>query len=202
MPFFAHFSLVIFVNVWSIIELIIAMSISAIMIEFTCVVFHPVFAKFSLIIESKVFNILDHFFSRFKVHLFFRSTISLWAEIIIWVLLALNFLNLLHQLIVRMLTREERLESVSARIHSEFIQLAYARKIRSGHVRLLLNLYVLELKWFESLFYKLKSKRFFALELMKVIMIVMMMMMIVFVLILTAKYWLNMLFNIWPSFSQ
>ena len=200
MPFFAHFGLVIFVNVWSIIELIITMSISTIVIEFTRVVFHPVFAKFSLIIKSKVFNILYHFFSGFKVHLFFRSAISLWAEIVIYVLLSLNFLNLLHQLVVRMLSREERLESVSCRIHSEFIQLSYARKIRSGHVRLLLNLYVMELKWFESLFYKLKSKRFFALELMEVIMVVMMA--FVLVLILAAKYWLNLLFNIWPSLSQ
>jgi len=121
MPFFAHFCFVIFVDVWSIIDLSITMSICAISFEFTRVILHPVFAKFSLVVKSKVFNILYHLFSGFKVHLLLGSSISLRTEIVIWVLLTLNFLNLLHQLIVRLLIREERLESASRRVHSNFV---------------------------------------------------------------------------------
>jgi len=97
MPLFTHFRLVIFVNIRSIIDLLITMGVRAVSFKFTGVVLHPVFAKFCLVIQSKVFNVFNHFFSGLKVHLLLRSSISLRAaEIIIGILLTLNFLNLLH----------------------------------------------------------------------------------------------------------
>lgn len=96
MPFLAHFSLIILVYMRLAVQLRITMSVSAIFIEFTHVVLHPVLAKFSLVVQSEVFNIFNHLFSAFEVHLFLGSTISVWRKLVILILLALNFLNLLH----------------------------------------------------------------------------------------------------------
>jgi len=144
MPFLTHFSFVILVNIRSIIQLRITMSICTVSFKFTRLVLHPVLAKLSFIVKSKVFNILNHLFSALKIHLLLGSSISLRSKLIILVLLALNFLNLLHKLIIWMLTWEERLKGIDSWVHSEFIQLSYAREIRWRHMKcLLLHLKIL-----------------------------------------------------------
>jgi hypothetical protein len=95
-----------------------------------------------------------------------------------------------------MLTWEEWLESTSCGVHGNFIQLSYTREIGWWHILLLLNLKVLKLKWFESLFYELKSKRLFALELMEIISG------LIFKLIMSTKHRFVLLFNIWSWFLQ
>ena len=95
-----------------------------------------------------------------------------------------------------MLTWEEWLESASSWVHGNFVQLSYTRKVGRWHILLLLNLKVLKLKWFESLFYELKSKRLFTLELMEIISG------IIFKLIMAAKHRFVWLFNIWSWFLQ
>ena len=95
-----------------------------------------------------------------------------------------------------MLTWEEWLESASSWVHGNFVQLSYTRKVGRWHILLLLNLKVLKLKWFESLFYELKSKRLFTLELMEIISG------IILKLIMAAKHRFVWLFNIWSWFLQ
>ena len=124
MPFFTHFGFVIFVNILLVIELVISVSVCAVVVEFTFVIVHPVFAKFCFVVKSKVFDILYHLFPRFEIHLFLWSSISHLSEILICVLLKLYFLNLLHQLEIRLLIWNKWLENISSWIHCNLVQLS------------------------------------------------------------------------------
>ena len=127
MPFFTHFGFVIFMDILFVIELVISVSIRALVIEFAFVIVHPVFAKFCFVVKSKVFNILNHLFTWFEVHLFLWSSISYLSEIFVCVLLKLYFLNLLHQLEIRLLIWDEWLENIRSWVHCNFIQLSNTR---------------------------------------------------------------------------
>jgi len=63
MPFFTHFGFVIFMDILFVIELVISVSIRALVIKFAFVIVHPVFAKFCFVVKSKVFNVLNHLFT-------------------------------------------------------------------------------------------------------------------------------------------
>lgn len=97
-----------------------------------------------------------------------------------------------------MLIREERLECVGCRIQCKFVYLSNAGEIRGRHLILLLQLHVLKHKWFESLFYKLKSNRLFALEPMKIVLVFV----FIFILIMTTEHRLVVLLLIRCSLFQ
>ena len=79
-PLFAHFSFVIFVRFLTVIQLVHAVSVSTVVVEFTDACMHEVFAEFSLIIDSKVLNIFNHGLPCWKIHLLFRLLLDLTIE--------------------------------------------------------------------------------------------------------------------------
>lgn len=77
-PLLAHFSLIVLVGVALFDDqLDVAMSVGTLSLELTTARPHVVLAQLSLVIDAKVFNILDHFLPRCEVHLFLLSLLLL-----------------------------------------------------------------------------------------------------------------------------
>ena len=72
MPLLAHFGLVVFVEALRRRfhnELGVAVSVGAILIEFTGACFHEIAAQLRLVVELEVLNVSKHLLSRLKLHL-------------------------------------------------------------------------------------------------------------------------------------
>ena len=63
MPLFAHFRLVIFMRVL-LVELGYAVGVSTLVIEHTLPRLHEVFTQLSLVVDPKIFDVLDHLLPR------------------------------------------------------------------------------------------------------------------------------------------
>lgn len=77
-PLLAHFGLVVLVEVALFDDqLHVAMSVGALSLELAAARLHEVLAQLRLVVDAKVFNILDHFLPRCEVHLFLLSLLLL-----------------------------------------------------------------------------------------------------------------------------
>jgi hypothetical protein len=61
-PLFAHFRLVVFMDVLFHVQLANAVSVGTFVIEFAIAFFCEVFAKLGFVVYAKIFDVLDHLF--------------------------------------------------------------------------------------------------------------------------------------------